>query len=210
MQQSILDIVTRLMPAEAYALLENSKKATDILRADHRKLDVLFAEFEKAEGQDKQVLLDTIITELAIHTKVEEEMIYPLLAKENSDMSEEAEEEHHLVKLFLAELISIPANSPAARPKVKVLSELVNMHVKEEEHIMFPLLEKSVEDLDNLGESLTKKKAELMEYIAASYDSNSERESSKKKESFKSKSNDLRNRYTNRKRRTRRPAAIAS
>jgi hemerythrin superfamily protein len=50
--------------------------ALDILTADHRKVDGLFAEFESSG--DESVAAE-ICNELTIHTQVEERIVYPEL-----------------------------------------------------------------------------------------------------------------------------------
>lgn len=182
--ESIVDVVNKFLGEEMLTLLENATKATDVLKADHRKVDMLLAEFKKAEGKDKQILLDTIVKELTVHSLVEEEFVYPIVAQKDSAKAAEANEEHHMVKLSLAELKSMPATSALAEPKVKVLGEMVKHHVKEEEHKIFPLLEKSNVDLDDLGIVIRNRKNELMSKMK----SIGEQERTSKKASAKSTS----------------------
>ncbi|MBS0360529.1 MAG: hemerythrin domain-containing protein, partial [Proteobacteria bacterium] len=52
--------------------------AIALLKADHRKVEELFAKFEKASGQkQKRQIAEQICMELAIHTKIEEDIFYP-------------------------------------------------------------------------------------------------------------------------------------
>jgi hypothetical protein len=54
------------------------KDGLQLLAADHRKVEKLFAEFEKARGVGtKETLVKEICTELKIHTMIEEEIYYP-------------------------------------------------------------------------------------------------------------------------------------
>lgn len=159
--QPMMDAIGKFLSQEVLSSLANATKAPDILKADHRKVELLFTQFEKTSGKEKQIILDAILKELSIHATVEEELVYPIIADEDNDMAEEAEEEHHVVKLLLGELASIPANSESAKPKVKVLSELVMNHVKEEEHEIFPVLVRSGEDMQALGQRIKARKVEL-------------------------------------------------
>ncbi|PWT96162.1 MAG: hypothetical protein C5B53_10170 [Candidatus Melainabacteria bacterium] len=160
--ESIVDVVNRFLGQEVISLLEKATKATDVLKADHRKVEALFEQFTKASGADKQVLLESILKELRVHTTVEEELVYPILAQQDADLAAEAKEEHHIVKLLMEELASLSANSPLEEPKVKVLSEIVKAHVKEEEHTIFPALRKTGVDLDDLGMRIKDRRGELM------------------------------------------------
>ncbi|WP_374571504.1 hemerythrin domain-containing protein [Phenylobacterium sp. J426] len=52
--------------------------AIALLKADHRKVEELFAEFEGAKGDGKKrKLAEQICLELTVHTKIEEDIFYP-------------------------------------------------------------------------------------------------------------------------------------
>ncbi len=89
---------------------------------------------KKATSADrKQKLAHQICTELKIHTAIEEEIFYPAFdGKIEEDLLEEACVEHDGAKILINE---IEAASPADDfydAKVKVLSEEIDHHVKEE------------------------------------------------------------------------------
>jgi hemerythrin superfamily protein len=140
---------------------DQHKDAIDLLKADHRKVESLFSQFERARS-NKQNILDQIIKELSIHATVEENLVYPLIDDEDHDMAMEANEEHHVVKMMLAELADIPADKDIVKAKVRVLKEIVNHHVKEEERDILPKLKKSGADLDRLAEDILRRKQQLM------------------------------------------------
>src|SRR4029453_2949700 len=91
---------------------------------------------------------EEIIQALEHHTKIEEEVFYPAVreigTKKAEDMIGEAYEEHHVVKLVLAELPSVDPKAANFEAKMTVLKELVGHHVKEEEDEMFPMAEKKL------------------------------------------------------------------
>ena len=59
---------------------KNHLNAVALLKADHREVEELFAEFEGAAGAaKKQALVEKICTELSAHTVIEEEIFYPAL-----------------------------------------------------------------------------------------------------------------------------------
>src|SRR5258706_7956547 len=106
-----------------------------LLAADHRKVEGLFAAFEKASGASaKEKLVRQICTELKIHTRIEEEIYYPAIRGkvEEADL-EEAYVEHDSAKLLINELEAAEPDESYYDAKVKVLSELIEHHVKEEE-----------------------------------------------------------------------------
>lgn len=137
--------------------------AIDILESDHRKVEALFRNFESAQQRrQKQQLLDAIVQELSIHSTVEEELVYPALDGSNHRKTAEAVEEHHIMKMSLAELAQIDADDPRVHAKVKVLSDIMRHHVKEEERVLFSQLKRAVLDLDELGLMIRKRKEQLL------------------------------------------------
>lgn len=123
---------------------EKPGNAIWLLKQDHRKVEELFKDFESSRTSNQRYqLIQQIIKELDVHTRVEEKVIYPILAKEDKEANGEANEEHHVVKLILAELAGSNGSESNLKSKVKVLSEIVKHHVKEEEGGIFQTIERS-------------------------------------------------------------------
>jgi hemerythrin superfamily protein len=140
-----------------------SKDAVALLKEDHRKVEGLFAEFESARTKVKKgKLINEIVKELSVHATLEEKLVYPVLMGCEEEGTEEAYEEHHVVKLILAELADYDGSEENAKAKVKVLSELIKHHVEEEENELLPMLEESGEDLQVLGQKMIKQKERLL------------------------------------------------
>ena len=141
--------------------------AIALLKADHREVEDLFEKFEKATAKaDKKRIAERICLELTVHTKIEEEIFYPACeGKVDEDLIKEAYVEHDGAKVLIAE---IEAGSPAGEfydAKVKVLSEQIEHHVGEEERMltgMFSQAKRNGVDVDALGETMAKRKAELV------------------------------------------------
>ena len=57
--------------------MADTQDAIALLKADHRKVEDLFARFEGARKTDKQRLAKQICTELTVHSIIEEEIFYP-------------------------------------------------------------------------------------------------------------------------------------
>ncbi len=135
-------------------------KATDLLKKQHKEVKSLFKKIEKTEnGRVRRQLLDEIATALHGHTVIEEEMFYPavrgLATQKAEEMVLEAFEEHHVVKLVLAELPKVNTEDDRFEAKMTVLSELVEHHADEEEKEMFKLAQKLGKDeLESLGEQM--------------------------------------------------------
>jgi hypothetical protein len=142
--------------------------AVSLLKADHRKVEELFESFEKArDSARKEKLVKQICTELSIHTMIEEEMFYPACAGQvkDDDLIDEAYVEHDGAKVLVSELINSGPDDEFFDAKVKVLSEMIKHHVKEEEKRSEGLFAEAKEaglDLEGLGERMMQRKQELM------------------------------------------------
>src|ERR1044072_3713859 len=114
---------------------DNAQDGLQLLAADHRKVEGLFADFEKASGTSaKEKLARQICTELKIHSQIEEEIYYPAIRGKVEDADlDEAYVEHDSAKLLINELEAAEPDETFYDAKVKVLQELIEHHVKEEE-----------------------------------------------------------------------------
>ena len=144
----------------------NPKDGLQLLASDHRKVEELFARFEKANGASaKEKLVKQICTELKIHSMIEEEIYYPeIKGKVEEDALDEAYVEHDSAKLLINELEAAEPDEKFYDAKVKVLQELIEHHVKEEEKERDNLFQQTRAadiDLKALGERLAARKAEL-------------------------------------------------
>ena len=116
-------------------MAEKQMDAVALLKADHRKVEEIFADFEKAKGKDrKEKLARQACMELKIHAQIEEEIFYPACeGKIEEDLLKEAYVEHDAAKVLINEIEAGGADEEFYDAKVKVLSELIEHHVKEEE-----------------------------------------------------------------------------
>ena len=140
--------------------------AIALLKADHRAVEKLFAEFEKASGSDRRLkLARQICLELKIHTIIEEEIFYPSCdGKVEEDLLEEAYVEHDAAKVLIAQIEESSPEDEFYGAKVKVLSEEIEHHVEEEEKRLeglFAQARKAGLDMDGLGSEMAARKAQL-------------------------------------------------
>jgi hemerythrin superfamily protein len=143
--------------------------ALDLLRTDHKEVDGLFKDFESArEGKNaamRRGLVTQICDALTVHAKIEEEIFYPALrraSKEAADLLNEAAVEHQSLKDIIGRLQAAPTSDVLYDAGVKVLSEYVKHHVREEENDIFPKARSADIDLAALGAQLQQRKDELM------------------------------------------------
>src|SRR6266478_1042601 len=85
---------------------KTNTNAIDLLKADHDNVKELFDEFEKSDnGQARKKIVKQALLELKLHAAVEEEIFYPAVRSHvGKDLMNEADEEHHVAKLLIAEL----------------------------------------------------------------------------------------------------------
>jgi hypothetical protein len=87
---------------------------------------------------------------------------YVTVNLDETDMVAEAEVEHTTAKQLIAEIEPVGEPDEQYDAKVKVLSEYIKHHVKEEEGEIFPEVSSEEEELDELGQEMAARKAELM------------------------------------------------
>lgn len=153
-----------LMPTSSKSQEASASSVTDMLRNDHKKVKGLFEEFEQAEDvTTKQRIVETALMELEVHSKLEEELIYPAIRAEvdDDDLMDEALEEHHVVHGLLGELKKMKASDERYDAKFTVLAENVRHHIKEEESEMFPKAEDCEIDWESLCSQVMKRKEQL-------------------------------------------------
>jgi len=150
-----------------------SQDAIALLKEDHRKVEELFEQFEKAKGDGrKQKLALEICKELTIHTILEEEIFYSALeGKVEEDLLKESFVEHDAAKVMIAEIEAGEPSDEFYDAKVKVLSEEIEHHVEEEEKPkegVFAQARAADVDLDALGEQMAMRKEQLQSEIKSS------------------------------------------
>ena len=146
---------------------DNKLDAIAILKAGHRKVEGLFEKFENAKGsKTKKALATEICTELSVHATIEEEIFYPACEEViDDDLRTEAYVEHDGAKVLIAELAGSDPDNEFYDAKMKVLSEEIKHHVKEEEKPgegIFAQAREGGLNMAALGEQLAARKEELL------------------------------------------------
>lgn len=148
--------------------------AVSLLKADHKKVKGLFENFQKlckadAPGEEKGEVAAQICKELTIHAQAEEEVFYTALrgAGVDMDVMDEADVEHAGAKELIAQISSMQPNEPLYDAKVTVLGEYIDHHVKEEEGVMFSKAKKAKVNMEELGDEIASRKAELLDLFEA-------------------------------------------
>jgi len=137
-----------------------------LLKKDHRKVKELFEKLEEKGGEKtRDKLFKELATDLAVHSKVEETIVYPRLKEfeELSEMVAEAIEEHQVAEQLLEELAGMDEKNEQWEAKLTVLKEMIEHHVEEEEGELFPEAEDLLGDeADEMGKTVEQEKKDMM------------------------------------------------
>jgi hemerythrin superfamily protein len=132
--------------------------AIDLLKQQHREVEDLFEQIEKAkQSSDKARLFRELATKLVGHDAIEREIFYPACEEVMglNDQLGEALVEHGVVEFSLYQADQAIGQSDFDF-KAKVLKELIEHHVQEEEKEFLPKAREALGDekLESLGEEL--------------------------------------------------------
>jgi hemerythrin superfamily protein len=153
------------MLKEMLSKIVPSDGVVGMLKADHRKVEGLFQEFEQAtDRRTKTRIVQEALKELDIHTALEEDIIYPAIRAKIDDeaIMDEAFEEHHVAHVLMEELKAMRPSDDRFEAKFKVLAESVKHHVKEEESQVLPKAKEMEVDSPELQERVAERKQELL------------------------------------------------
>jgi len=132
-----------------------------IIEADHRQIERSFGRFDRAvrsgDAQEQGRVARDIIRALSVHAAIEEQAVYPALARAGVTAERlDALEDHHAVKVALAEIAAMTPADERFAPKVRVVAKNVMRHVQEEEATLLPQLREELDDaeLQGLAEEL--------------------------------------------------------
>ncbi len=128
--------------------------ALTLLKNQHEEAKSLFRKIEKADEEEMQELFDQLADALAVHATIEEKEFYPATKNARTEeLLQEAVEEHLGAKRIIADLLQMSPSDAQFEAKVKVLREMVEHHIEEEESELFPKVKKmlSADELEDLG-----------------------------------------------------------
>ena len=144
--------------------------AFQLLKEDHQKVSGLFQQLEPTTERAEKTrteLFAKLKGELDVHAQIEEKVFYPAIkqAAETREIVLEGFEEHHVIKMLLGELDSMPVDTEVWAAKLKVLQENVEHHVEEEEGEMFQKARQVLDedDINRLGAQMEDLKKQLQQ-----------------------------------------------
>ncbi len=142
----------------------------EMLKKDHDNVKELFEQIQEdgeMEMEDREDLFSKIEQELEIHMEGEERFFYPAL-KESDEAQEkvlEAYEEHHVAKTVLEEASDMDKDDERWEAKIKVLNELIDHHIQEEEGEVFRIAKKVLDkqQIQEIARQIQENKEQMME-----------------------------------------------
>jgi hemerythrin superfamily protein len=150
-------------------------KAKDVLaliEADHRKVEELFEQLEKAKSAKKTYeFLTQIYKEVNLHARAEELVFYPAMREydETTEFIEEAESEHEEAEILLEQIKGMSPSDEQFQDKIEQLKEAIQHHVEEEESEIFKAVRECMDadQLKSLGQEFQEAKSKLEQEVVA-------------------------------------------
>lgn len=144
--------------------------AIDMLTQDHQHLRQLLKQMVDT-GVDEPVarrdLVKRLERDLAVHTRLEEEIFYPAFAlagkQQGEEMCFEAIEEHRSIdKQALPDLVATLPGDAAFTGRARALKHLVELHLGQEEREMFAQARELMgpDQLDTIGQDMRQARSE--------------------------------------------------
>lgn len=142
----------------------------ELLEKDHEKVSGLLTQLSESSDNAVKVregIFKELATELALHAKAEETLVYPRLKEFDAlrDIVEEGIDEHQEAEQLLEELADMPKNDANWGAKLKELKQAIEHHVREEENELFPEARELIEEdeLTELANTVAQEKKEMMQ-----------------------------------------------
>ncbi len=135
-------------------------KATTLLEQQHRKAEQLLGKLLRTRAGGEK-LLGELADVLATHLVIEEQIFYPTIQKKLPPKATPvvlgSYEEHAVARFELERLLATSSQDPTFQARTKALRDLVLDHIEEEEHMLFPLVARHLDDaaLEALGRELS-------------------------------------------------------
>ena len=145
---------------------KSSSDIVELILKDHMPLKKLIKIMKNTDKdfEARKAAFDEFVPLLTLHARAEEQVLYKFM-KANTDQREEGFEGdvEHVLADQVAEEAKRTDDEDMLSARIKVLAELVEHHVEEEEEEMLPRFRKEteVEQREQLGQQYLQKKAKV-------------------------------------------------
>ena len=111
-----------------------------LIKHDHDTIERLFREIQGADGSEKSALIDALIDELTLHMRAMGEVVYPSLRGDEHlhEALVASEVEHGVIVQLTDELHRTARSDERIDGELRVLRELVQMHMQIEQREILP------------------------------------------------------------------------
>ena len=128
----------------------------DLIKIQHRRIDELLEQAEKAKPEQMAALLREVADLLLPHSQAEESFVYPAIKDYERSEADEVKDgvaEHHHIEGLLEELLAEDPAGPGYDGKLAAMVGELRHHVEEEEQDLLPVLteQASAEEREELG-----------------------------------------------------------
>ncbi len=137
------------------------------IKKDHQEVKDIFQKLTESENSREQDFSD-LRKELIPHMKAEESLFYSKLMDDDSkEATLEGIEEHRAAQSVLKELEKTSMKDERWPAKLKVLKEMIEHHIKEEESKIFKLARAHLEknEIKELGDKFETRKEEIRQKL---------------------------------------------
>jgi hemerythrin superfamily protein len=128
--------------------------AIELLKQQHETVTHALEQMIEREDEIDLEELRLLADELVAHMVIEEHVFYPRVRQLMTDLIKEAFEEHIVARFALARAMT--AKGEEQKTRLRVLKDIIEHHVEEEEEELFPNVRKRIaaEELGRLGERM--------------------------------------------------------
>jgi len=143
---------------------EKTVNIYDVLHDEHKYILDLLERLPRTRTENRRELVSELVDAVTSHAQAEENVLYNRL-HEIPDLTEvilEAKEEHHVVTRSLEELVAMRSEDERFTAKVKLIREMLQLHIDEEESIIFKGAQRVFDDdiaVNFAGEFIAQKAA---------------------------------------------------
>ncbi len=121
----------------------------DLIKIQHRRIDELLEQAEKAKPEQMGALLREVADLLLPHSQAEESFVYPAIKDYERSEADEVKDglaEHHHIEGLLESLLAEDPSGPGYDGKLAAMIGELRHHVEEEEQDLLPVLTEQASD----------------------------------------------------------------
>lgn len=154
-------LLSSLRESSHAALEQTIERAIRVIQGDRFKIEGMFQDYTGLDALlvgSRAKLIEQLLFELALHTELEEDLFYPAVRPLVHDEAVilEALEEHHVADTIAEELAALDPADRRFVAKVKVLKEVLDLHIRMEERSMLKVAQQVMApaQLEELSEQM--------------------------------------------------------